>query len=262
MYDDYRDNFVVVPGREAALKKFVGQTYGGLQHKLKATRSSNSEDALTWSSFDTLNCLPPAQRKAALAALWSLAYQDSPIPSGFGDGEIHIGKIYGSAKEKTEVDASIEGDGFLVFIEAKLYSAMSVADEAKRKPHDQLARKLRVGISEAARMQAAFYFLVLDIAPKEILRRMKPGARLADAKTTKTGGFANKWLTAYWFARYKGGSSVTPLRQVLEDIPGADAKGVAANMGWLVWSDVFKVTLRAVMAAGGATHGPHLRIDR
>jgi hypothetical protein len=259
VYDDYRDNFVVVPGSEAALKAFVSQSYAGQQHKVKATRSSNSEDALTWSCFDTLNRLTLAHREAALSALWSLAFPDSPVPPGFARGAICVGKTYGNTKEKTEVDVSIEGNGILVFVEAKLYSAMSLADEPNRKPHDQIARKLRVGITEAKRTQTDFYFLILDIAPKEILRSLSPGASLADAKSTKRGGFASKWLTAYWFSRYKGGSSVTPLRQVLEDIPGADANAMSENMGWLVWSDVFKITLRSVMAAALDANGSFLR---
>jgi hypothetical protein len=250
VYEDYRENFVVFPGSEEALKAFVSQSYAGRQHKAKATRSSNSEDALTWSCFNTLGCLPLEHREAALSELWSLAFPDSSPPPGFTSGAIHVGKTYGDSNEKTEVDTSIEGEGILVFVEAKLYSPMSLADEANRKPHDQIARKLRVGITEARRAQADFYFLILDIAPKEILRGLKPGASLAEAKNSKRGGFASKWLTAYWFSRYKGGGSVTPLREILRDIPWADPKAMSKNMGWLVWSDVFKVTLRSVMAAG------------
>jgi hypothetical protein len=206
-----------------------------------------------------LGCLPAEYREAALSELWSLAFPDSPPPPGFTSGAIHVGRTYGDSKEKTEVDASIEGKGVLVFVEAKLYSPMSLADEAKRKPHDQIARKLRVGITEAKRAQADFYFLILDIAPKEILRCLKPGASLAEAKSSRRGGFASKWLTAYWFSRYKGGNSVTPLREILKDIPCADAKVMSRNMGWLVWSDVFKVTLRSVMAAGMQANGPSVR---
>lgn len=257
--DDYRDNFVVLPGRESVLEKFVTQSYGGQQHKLKATRSSNSEDALTWSCFDTLNCLPAPHRAAALEALWNLALPESPAPSDLATAAIHIGKTYGTAKEKTEVDASIEADGTLVFVEAKLFSPMSLADEANGKPHDQIARKLRVGITEAQRTETDFYFLILDIAPKEVLRGLKPGANLAEAQTARRGGFASKWLTAYWFSRYKGGASVTPLREMLTDVLGADAKAVAKNMGWLVWSDVFKVTLRGVIAAATEANGTFLQ---
>lgn len=250
VYADYRDNFAVWPGREAALHKFVNQTYGGLPHKLLHTRSSNSEDALTWSCFDALNELRGAPRTNALADLWALAFDDKPAPAGFLAGSISVGKKYGEEGEETEVDVSIEGDQVLVFIEAKLYSPMSAADLAKRKPHNQIARKLRVGLKEAQRSGKDFYFIILDIAPKEILRGLKPGASLSDAERKSRGGFASKWLTAYWFSRYRGvRGSVSPLRKVLEDISGVDAKAVARNMGWLTWSEVFKVVLRSVIAS-------------
>ena len=247
VYDDYRDNFVIWPGREAALDKFVNQTYGGRRHKFQHAKSSNSEDALTWSCFDTLNELRGSPRECALTHLWKLAFDDKPAPAGFLDGKICIGKRYGEDKEETEVDASIEGDQVLVFMEAKLYAPMSPADPANRKPHDQIARKLRIGLKEAKRSRKDFYFIIVDIAPKEALRRLKPRASLSEAKKKASNGLASKWLTAYWFSRYRGvRGSVSPLRELLKDIPGADAKTIVRNMGWLTWSDVFKVVLRAV----------------
>jgi hypothetical protein len=250
VYKDYTRNVAICPGREAALAAFVNQTYGVLRHKLHHIKSSNSEDALTWSCFDTLSELRGAPRTSALADLWALAFDDRQAPAGFLTGEICIGKKYGEEQEGTEVDASIEGNQVLVFIEAKLYSSMSLADLANRKPHDQIVRKLRVGLKEAQRSGKNFYFIILDIAPKEILRGLKPGASLSDAERKPRGGFASKWLTAYWFSRYKGvRGSVSPLREVLKDISGVDAKDVARNMGWLTWSDVFKAVLRAVIAS-------------
>ena len=179
VYQDYRDNFSIMPAREAALNEFVNQTYGGQRHKLRHTKSSNSEDALTWSCFDTLNELKGAPRTSALADLWALAFDDRPVPAGFLAGKIFIGKKYGETSEETEVDVSIEGDGVLVFIEAKLYSSMSMADTDNHKPHDQIARKLRVGVKAAKRSGKEFYFIILDIAPKEILRSLRPSASLA-----------------------------------------------------------------------------------
>jgi hypothetical protein len=255
VYQNYRDNFVLWPGREAALYQFVNGEYAGKKHKLEATKSSNSEDALTWSCFDTVRCLPTTHRQTALATIWSLAFPGTTPARGFVSGRIFIGKSYGEPGEQTEVDVSIEGDGVLAFIEAKLYSPMSLADEANGKPHDQIARKLRVGIKEAQRTQRAFYFLILDIAPKEILRGLNPGVSLAQATSSRRGGFASKWLTAYWFARYKGGSSVTPLRNVCKDIPSADPTAVSRNMGWLVWSEIYKIILRSVIAASMDRNG-------
>jgi hypothetical protein len=253
VYDDYVDNFVVWPGREGALSAFVNQTYANQKHKLRASRSSNSEDALTWSCFDTLGCLPDHTRSKALGELWRCAFDGVTAPKGLASSEIFIGKKYGTGGEQTEVDASIEGAGVLVFIEAKLYSSMSLADPAQRKPHDQLARKLRVGVKEAQKSSRTFYFIVLDIAPKEKLLALGSRPSLAEAKETLRGGFASKWKTAFWFSRYHGArGSVSPLRAILSDIPNTDVDAIARNMGWLTWAAVFKVVLRGVIESRGS----------
>jgi hypothetical protein len=242
VYEDYRENFVIWPGRDAALDAFVRQSYTGLgQHKLRHTRSSNSEDALTWSCFDTLDCLSGRARADALKCLWVLAFGEKPIPSGLPGAKIWVGKQYGEKGEKTEVDASIEGDGLLVFIEAKLYSSISLADGKKQ---DQIARKLQVGIKEAGASRD-FYLIVLDIAPKEILLGLKPRTRIKDAKNELRKGFAGKWITADTYNVYKQGSG---------KIQGVDVKAVADNIGWLTWTDVYKVVLRAVIASVGPKH--------
>jgi len=250
VYEDYRHNFVIWPGRETAADEFVNQTYGGQRHKLRHTRSSNSEDALTWSCFDALNSLPPTLKADALGKLWACAYQKSPPPMGVLEGQVIVGKKYGEKGEETEVDASIEGASVLVFIEAKLYSPMSLADEANRKPHDQVARKLRVGVKEALKSKREFFFILLDLAPLELLRSLSPGASLDEAKRKSRGGFRSKWLTAYWYSRYKSArGSTSSLAEVFNDIPGANINSIALNMGWLTWADVYKVVLRAVIAA-------------
>jgi hypothetical protein len=126
------------------------------------------------------------------------------------------------------------------------------------KRHDQIARKLRVGALETKNRGTEFYFILLDLAPIEKLRGMRPGASLEDARKAKASGFGSKWLTAFWFARYKFGwkGSLAPLKNVLADSPaieGAGAEQIAHNMGWLTWADVFKAVLRAVVADQGAS---------
>jgi hypothetical protein len=252
LYDDYRNNHVICPGRDSALKAFVEQRYSGLQHKLKNAHSSNSEDALTWSCFDALRHVNVRHRGFALAEIWELAFGEYAIPAGVENGEIHIGKTYGSKNERTEVDLSIEGSGVLVFFEAKLYSPMSQPDRPN-KPHNQIARKLRVGTHEANWRGVNFYFILLDIAPNEALGNLNPGATLAEAHEAKASGFGSKWLTSYWFARYKFGwkGSLAPLQEILAYDPaveGVSAAQLARNMGWVTWADVFKAVLRAVLA--------------
>lgn len=254
LHTDHRANHVIYPGDEEVLERFLGQQYGGLQHKRRNAHSSNSEDALTWSCFRCLANVQNEVRHAALAQLWDLAYDGKrALPSGVRDGRIEVGRTFGDI-EKTEVDASIEGPGALVFIEAKLYEGISQA-KPPGKPHNQIQRKLRVGAREAAGRD--FYFIILDIAPPEKLRELYPrGQRISldAASTSQSEGFRSKWLTAWWYSRYRNGrrGSTKPLRQLLEEppsIPGADAAQIARNIGWLTWADVFKVVLRAALEA-------------
>jgi hypothetical protein len=234
------------------LRSFIEQPYGGMQHKARNAYSSNSEDALTWSCFDALAQVSDVARRRALSDLWELAFGNRDAPEGVLNGAISVGKRYGDA-ESTEVDASIEGPGALLFIEAKLYSPMSAADPLKGKPHNQLERKLRVGLREAAACGGSFYFILLDIAPPEALRALAPGVTLSQAVKPGPRGFAGKWATAYWFSRYKSGSkgSLSPLKKLLTEagFPDMAAKDMARRMGWLTWSDVFKSVLRAAVAA-------------
>jgi hypothetical protein len=251
IYDEFRDNHVIWPGREPHLDEFLGQSFKGINHKRKNARSSNSEDALTWSCFDTLRNVSQIRRALALEQLWELAYGDMAAPDGFQSSTIYIGKSYGVGKEITEVDLSFEGDGFLVLVEAKLYSPMSQADPENNKPHNQIARKLTIGLRAAEAMGKDFYFILLDIAPADCLAQLNPGASLDEAEG-KASGFGGKWITSYWFSRYKFGhrGSWKPLRELLlkEGLNASQVAQVANRIGWLTWSDVFKIVLRAVIA--------------
>ena len=161
--------------------------------------------------------------------------------------EIHIGKQYtgSSSNESTEVDASIELPGKPVFIEAKLYSPVSVASPPE-KPHDQIARKLRIGLDSPLHDNREFFFILLDIAPVEKLTRRKSKS---EALARSTGSFGDKWKSAWLFNYYKTGrnNSLRPLKEALEGIDIPPVQSIADNMGWLTWSDLFKSILRAVI---------------
>jgi hypothetical protein len=257
IYEKYQRNHVILPGREEALESFLKQAYKGMQHKLKNAVSSNSEDALTWSCFDVLANLPSLDKAAVLDEILEDSFQGkSPFSfkaRGIGseDIKIHVGKSYtgASTKESTEVDASIEAPGILVFVEAKLYSSVSPASPPE-KPHDQIARKLRVGLDSPTPDAKEFHFVFLDIAPADVMyeRREK-----AEAMGESGGGYRDKWRSAWLFKYYKHGSnnSLRPLEEVLEGIAHPPVELVVSRMGWLTWADLFKCTLRAALGTRG-----------
>ena len=251
IYKEYQRNHVVLPGREKALESFLKQYYKGMQHKLKNAVSSNSEDALTWSCFDILANLPSLDKVAALDEILEDSF-DGINPLCFRsrgiankDIDIHVGKSYtgNSTGEETEVDASIEAPGILIFVEAKLYSSVSPASPPE-KPHDQIARKLRVGLDSIRNDDRDFFFLFLDIAPREIMFQRK---KKAVAVETPGGGYKDKWRSAWLFNYYKQGrnNSLRPLAKALEGVAAPPVEVVAKHMGWLTWADLFKCTMRA-----------------
>ena len=158
IYRDYQRNHAVIPGREKALESFLKQNFRGMRHKWQNGFSSHSEDALTWSCFDLLSHLPSFNKIAALNQILEDAYNGKSKLSFTDTGiikdqiSIYVGKQYTglSSNETSEVDASIEAPGILVFFEAKLYSAISMAAPPE-KPHVQIARKLRVGLDSPLR---------------------------------------------------------------------------------------------------------------
>jgi len=252
-YKDYKRNHVILPGREKALEEFLKKDYKGMQHKWKHRLNPNSEDALTWSCFDVLAHLDPKKKIAVLNEMVEDAYQgDSKLRFRNGRSKkdqikIYIGKDYTGQKsnESTEVDASIELPGKLIFFEAKLYSSVSLP-EPPGKPHDQIARKLRVGLDTPLGNKREFFFIFLDIAPCDKLMKRKSKS---EALAPSTKGYDDKWKSAWLFNYYKYGrnKSLRPLEKVLKGIESPPVKAVADNMGWLTWSDLYKSILKGVV---------------
>lgn len=233
-YKTYLRNYVLFPGSEKRLHTFLNtilkQNGKEEKHKLKHAFSSNSEDALTWSCFDVLRHQPQEKMVHALNEVMEDAFEGKTTFSFENEKniKIHIGKNYkaSTVAESTELDASIETDDKLIFIEAKLYSKISLPD--KEKPHDQIARKLRVGLEVAKRENKVFYFIFLDIAP-----------------INYTLKFGEKAINAEQFKLYKENSG-TLASQLIENSYN-NIEEVSQNMGWLTWASLFKTVLRAVI---------------
>ncbi|HQQ12577.1 MAG TPA: hypothetical protein PK855_05410, partial [Bacteroidales bacterium] len=170
-YEDNKRNHVVIPGREKELDKFLKSTYKGVNHKIENSFSSNSEDAITWSCFDIISQLSLSKKVVALDEIIEHSFSDddmNPKLFSFSDEEdikIEIGKTYKgkSISEETEVDASIITSNKVFFIEAKLYSSISLADKLNKKPYDQIAKKIRVGLDFSLNEKKEFKTLKEEI---------------------------------------------------------------------------------------------------
>ena len=240
IYETYLRNHAVYPDREKALHSFLNATLerNGKKekHKLRHSCNSNSEDALTWSCFDVLRQQRPAKIVQALDEIMEDAFEGA-VDFTFKnekDIEIHIGKNY-SAKncsannevEETELDASIETTGKLIFIEAKLYSKVSLPDDTT--PFDQIIRKIRVGTDVAKNTNKDFYFIFLDIAPLEKILRY--GSEKADS--------------AVLFKQYKENSNLFADKLLADSCDNFEK--ISQNMGWLTWASLFKTVLRTII---------------
>lgn len=255
--ENYQRNHVIVEGQEKALEEFVNSStvINGkrVRHKLRNSYSSNSEDALTWSCFNTLKSYKPENLANALNEILEDSFEGKILFDFNQENNIivEIGLEYiaptlkslKNRKEKTEVDASIETDDKLIFIEAKLYSLISLPTDIQ--PYNQIANKLRIGFDYARNNNKQFYFIFLDIAPLEKLSLRKP---IAEAQETRHN-FTDKWKSAWWFSYYRNRRSTTRLKNILGDITADDAelKNLQENMGWLTWASLFKIVLRATI---------------
>ena len=235
MYKTYLRNHAVYPNREKALHTFLNATLDRNgkkeKHKLRHCKSSNSEDALTWSCFDVLRQQPHDKIVQALNEIMEDAFDGKTdfLFENEQDIEIHIGKNYfaNTIVEDTELDVSIETANKLIFIEAKLYSKISLPDDTT--PYDQIIRKLRVGLDVAKHENKKFYFIFLDIAPMD--------------KILQYGN--EKSISAEHFKQYKYHSNT--LADKLIDHTYENLEKVSENMGWLTWASLFKTVLRAVI---------------
>jgi len=234
-YKTYLRNHVVLPGSEKPLHTFlntilVDSSGKEKKHKLEKAFNPNSEDALTWSCFDVLRHQPKEKLVVALNEIIEDAFEGKATFSfeNAKNIKIYIGKNYyaSTVDESTELDASIETDDKLIFIEAKLYSKISLPDNDK--PYDQIIKKLRVGLEAAKREGKQFYFIFLDIAPIDYTLK-----------------FGEKSINAEYFKQYKENSH--SLADKLIETSYQSLEEVSQNMGWLTWASLFKTVLRTVI---------------
>lgn len=158
MADDFRDNLIIDRYDTA----FVGMR----SSKLKHMRSQNSEDVVSWNVFRTLRQIDPtlwvvplmntafgqspsSDLRCTTVELWRNA---PPPPALLQSGDEGI----------SEIDILIENPHWVLFIEAKLTSDISLGTTT-RPERDQILRNLDVGSFYAGVRDFYFALLVQDL---------------------------------------------------------------------------------------------------
>ncbi len=151
IYDSYKDNIII-------------DKYNRVFHKMKASkleaiRSENSEDALTWNIFRTLQKIAP---ELWLPALFQVSFQERRHDI-VKDMKISLWKKFSppTAWQESEVDVMLENDKFVWFIVVKYKSdiSMSTVDDQRR---NQILHNINIGLNYAANKDFYISLLILD----------------------------------------------------------------------------------------------------
>lgn len=238
VYDSYLDNLVLLPEDRSTIENLplarkVSETFArGPEKGRSRLCSENSEDAVTWSAFRTLEKHSNAEKWVPW--FWEIAFRESvpeDIRGAFDRMSISYWEQFPAPalretrEGSTQVDVTIKiGDAALVFIEAKLFSGFSGStkhDESR----DQVIRNIDVGsrASKDGKWSAErFYFVALT----PTRTGDQPGAELIN--------------------RYRQPDQIRQALRYRKDLSAQDCTMLARNIGWISWPDMLKVALRAL----------------
>lgn len=155
IYDSYKDN-IIIDKYNRVFRKMRAS-------KLEAIRSINSEDAITWNAFRTLQKIDP---ELWLPLLFQQTFQDHRTDI-IENMKISLWKKlsppaeWGLTEGDSEIDVILENDHFVWFIEVKYKSDVSMGTT-----HDitrnQILRNIDVGTEYAGDKDFYFSLLILD----------------------------------------------------------------------------------------------------
>jgi len=164
VFVDFKDNLIVDPDDPIIASQARNWPYsGGIVKGLSSLGSENSEDAMTWNVFTTLDKSNPErwfseifpqiilekdeQFMDPVLKFWDKYYP--PLLRSFPEGETHV-------------DLTIETSNKLIFVEVK-YKA-DISKNTKHDPHrDQIIRNIDVGSWAAKKRAKEFYFVLLTL---------------------------------------------------------------------------------------------------
>lgn len=155
IYDSYKDN-IIIDKYNRVFRKMRAS-------KLEAIRSINSEDALTWNAFRTLQKIDP---ELWLPLLFQQTFQDHRTDI-IENMKISLWKKlsppveWGLRESDSEIDVMLENDHFVWFIEVKYKSDVSMGT-THDSTRNQILRNIDLGTEYAGGKDFYFSLLILD----------------------------------------------------------------------------------------------------
>jgi hypothetical protein len=155
--DDFRDNLII--------DRYDPIFADMRASKIKHLKSANSEDAVTWNVFRSLRQIAP---QVWLPELWERAFPQAACPSDlkavvklWQSIPPPLGLLEGGDEGHSEIDVIIEASTWVLFIEAKYRSDISLGTTT-RPQRDQILRNLDVGSYHAGVRDFFFSLLIVD----------------------------------------------------------------------------------------------------
>jgi hypothetical protein len=155
VYDSYKEN-IIIDKYNRVFRKMRAS-------KLEAIHSINSEDAMTWNVFRTLQKIDP---ELWLPLLFNQTFQESRTDI-VKDMKISLWKKlsppseWGLREGDSEIDVMLENDHFVWFIEVKYKNDISTGT-THDKSRNQIIRNIDLGTDYAGDKDFYFSLLILD----------------------------------------------------------------------------------------------------
>jgi hypothetical protein len=164
VFVDFKDNLIVDPDDPIIAGQARNWRYSkGLVKGLSYLGSENSEDAMTWNVFKTLEKSRPESWFPQIFPQIILDKDEQFIDPGLKFWDKYFPPMLRPIPEgETHADITIETSNKLIFIEAK-YKA-DISKNTKHDPtRDQIIRNLDVGSWAAKKRAKEFYFILLTL---------------------------------------------------------------------------------------------------
>ncbi|MCM3764389.1 hypothetical protein [Neobacillus niacini] len=155
VYESYKDNIIIDKYNRVFSKMRVS--------KLEAIRSINSEDAMTWNAFRTLQKIDP---EIWLPLLFQQTFQEQRCDL-VENMKISLWKKlsppveWGLREGDSEIDVMLENDHFVWFIEVKYKSDVSMGT-THDKARNQILRNIDLGTDYSGDKDFYFSLVILD----------------------------------------------------------------------------------------------------